>query len=116
MSSVRRSKKVQVFSAGVMTGTTVLTSTAVDCSEIDSVGIQMVWTGTPNGTFACQVSDDDGTTWSSFTLSPVLAAAAGGASNTYSSVANFGHQKIRFTYTNTSSTGVLNGTVYIKGF
>lgn len=103
-----------VISAGVMTGTTVLTSIPIDAGFLDNISVQFVWSGTTvSGTLACQVSNDD-VTWSTFTVTlPTISASNGG--DGIASFADFPYKKLRFTYTNVSGTGVLNAYVVGKG-
>ena len=106
-------KPVNVIAAGSMTGTSVLTGSTIDCSGLNTVAVQAVWTGTPNGTLAFQVSNDVGVTWSTVALTPALSNPAGSATNTAGQWANNGFSQCRLIYTNSSSTGTLN--VYISG-
>lgn len=108
----------QIFTAGVMTGTNVLTSTVTNIQNLDNVAIELIWTGTPNGTFTVDGSLDYALTngaagtWVSLTLSPAP-AAAGSASNALINLNGLAFPWIRVTYTNASSTGTLTG--YISG-
>ena len=104
----------KVIDAGVMTGTTVLTSTVCEVQTLDNLGIQFVWTGsTVSGTLACQASNDK-VTFSTFTVTlPTISASNGG--NGIASIVDFPYKFIRFTYTNSSGTGVLNVVVNGKG-
>ena len=105
----------RVINAGTMTGTSVLTATAVDCTSLDNLSVQFVWTSgaTVTGTLACQVSNDD-STWSTFTVTlPTISASNGG--NGIAAFTDFPYRKLRFTYTNVSGTGVLNAYVVGKG-
>lgn len=103
-----------VFSAGVMTGTNVLTSVAVDSSFLDNLSVQFVWTGSSvSGTLACQVSND-GVTYSTYTVTlPTISASNGG--NGIAVFQAFPYKFLRFTYTNSSGTGSLNAQVIGKG-
>lgn len=103
-----------------MTGT--VTSAVSNIEFMDNIGIELDWTGTPNGTFAVQVSvsyhqDSLGNVtnvgaWNSITLSPVP-AAVGAAGTYYIDINQISSPWIRVVYTPSSSTGVLNA--YICG-
>jgi hypothetical protein len=106
-----RTRVSTVIDAGVMTGTSVLTSSTIDMSAASLLSIQLVWTGTPNGTAVVKVSND-ATTWSSYTLTlPTIAGAAG---NGAVQLADCAHQFVQVVYTNSSSTGVLTVKVATK--
>jgi hypothetical protein len=73
------------------------------------MGIQLVWTGTPTGTFDIQVSLDhrqdaygnvtNPGTWSSLTISPSPSSPAGSASNTYIDINQLSAPYVRVVYT-----------------
>lgn len=96
---------------------TSITSSVLEIKEQDNVGIQMIWTGTPTGTFSVQVSinyqrDINGNvtnagTWTSIPLSPAI-AAAGSADNAYVDLNQLSAPYIRVVYTRSSGTGTLN--------
>ena len=103
-----------VISAGVMTGTTVLTSIPIDAGFLDNISVQFVWSGTTvSGTLACQVSNDD-VTWSTFTVTlPTISASNGG--NGIAVFQAFPYKWLRFTATNSAGSGVMNCFVVGKG-
>lgn len=97
-----------------------VTSDAVNIVNLDNVGVQLVWTGTPNGTFAVDVSVDGkwngdtwgGSTWTALTISPTP-TAAGSASNYYLDLNQLGAPSMRVRYVRSSSTGTLQ--VWVSG-
>ncbi len=95
---------------GVMTGTAVITSPAVDVLNFDNHGLQVHWTGTPTGNFEVQVSND-GTTYDTLTFEPLLAQPAGSASGYAVNLNQISWKWLRVRYTNASGTGVLNVTI-----
>jgi hypothetical protein len=103
----------QIFTNGSMTGTNVLTSLVTDIRNLDNVAISLTWTGNPNGTFTVDGSVD-GTNWVSLTLSPGV-TAAGTATSALINLTGLAFAFIRTTYTNSSSTGTLNGWISAKG-
>jgi hypothetical protein len=106
--------KSRVIQDGTMTGTSVLTSTPVDCTSLDNLSVQFVWTGSSvSSTLACQVSNDD-STWSTYTVTlPTISSSNGG--NGTAVFQNFPYKWLRFTATNSAGTGVMNCYVVGKG-
>lgn len=85
----------------------------------DNIGIQLVWDGDLEGTFAAQISADyDHVTragnWTSITLSPVP-AAFGSPDNAYIDITQISAPYIRVAFTHTNGSGNLTGTITAKG-
>lgn len=96
-----------------------ITSAVQSLQKQDNCGIQLIWTGTPTGTFGVQVSLDYqlGTgvgTWTQITLSPVP-AASGAAGTYYIDLNQLSSPWIQITYTRTSGTGTLDAWISAKG-
>ena len=104
-----------------------ITSNAIWLGNIINYNIQIVFTGSPVGTFTLEVSDDDGNTkqpiidpatesitnWSTYQGSSQSISAAGNHSY---EVQNSGHRWARIKYTKTSGTGTITSCrVNIKG-
>lgn len=106
-----QTKVSTIINAGTMTGTSVLTSSTIDMSVASLLSLQLVWTGTPNGTAVVQVSND-ASTWSSYTIT--MPSIAGSAGNGAVQLADCAHQFVRCVYTNSSSTGVLTVKACVK--
>lgn len=124
--------KFKTISAGVMTGTAVLTSTVTSIKFLDDVGIQFNWTGSAVGNFRVQVSADheqdiEGnvtvagnwvpllfTYWngSAFVTSYDIPTSLG--SSIYLDLALLSAPWIRAIYTNASSTGALDAFITAK--
>lgn len=110
--AAKRTLSLQVITNGVMTGTNVLTSTTPNTECMDSASVHFIWTGTPNGTFAVQGSNDNAT-WTDVTLSSAI-TAAGSASSALINLFPWPFKYFRCTYTNSSSTGTLNAYFLAK--
>lgn len=103
-----------------MTGTSVITSAVTGIQYLDNIGIQLNWTGTPNGGAVVQVSADyardslgnvtNAGNWNTLSVS-ANAAPAGSASSFYYDITQVSAPWIRLVYTNTSSTGTLNAFI-----
>lgn len=81
-----------------------VTGASTNILHTDRVGYQIVYTGTPTGTFSVQVSNDE-TTWEDLTLSTPV-TASGSADNHFidcETSAKF----IRLKYTSSSGSGTL---------
>lgn len=124
MASHFRLRKLQLIANGAMTGTSVITSKAVEIINLDNVFLQLDFTGTPSGSFDVQVSSDhledqEGNVlvaghWVSLALSPTP-IAAGAADDIGIDMNQLGASYLRVVYTNTSGTGTLNAFVSGKG-
>lgn len=103
MSGRKNVSKVHLVEDGDMSGN--ITSDAVDVRYLDNVAIQLVWTGTPTGTFDIQ-GTVDGETWAglSFGGSP---AAVGAAGNHLIALNNVPFDQLRVVYTSSAGTGTL---------
>jgi len=115
-----------------MTGTSTLTSSVTNIQFLDDVGYQFVWTGSPVGTIAVQVSADyaqdfSGNVTNSGNWTPItLSYLSGGSfvnsqsiptsvgSPVYLDLALLSAPWIRAVYTNSSGTGTLTATITAK--
>jgi hypothetical protein len=102
-----------------MTGTSTITSNAVDVTNSDSAAIEITWTGTPTGTFVVQgaVRNDAGgapVNFQNITLSATL-SASGSAGSHLVNLSGIGYTWIRVSYTNVSGTGSVSAWATVKG-
>lgn len=110
-----RTKQVIKSVASNMTGTARLVSDVVDARFIDTIGWTAKWTGTPNGAFTMEVSNDylpgntpldpvqNAGTWA--TVTPSTAITGGGAAGNMAWSVQVPFAFARLVWTNTSSTG-----------
>lgn len=113
MSGKNSTHAYQLITNASMAGN--VTSSPTDVQYSDNIGIQLVFTGTPTGTFFIQgsVNYDErlGTgDWSNlkFSLDP---AANGSADNHLINLNQIPYKKIRVFYSRTSGSGTLNGWI-----
>lgn len=115
---------LRIIADADMTGTSTITSTEVDVTQSEIAAIELVWSGTPNGTFQIQAGvqilgggaaggTGAGVTWNNI-LTPAP-TAAGAAGSHLINLSDFGFSKLRVLYTNASSTGTLNAYITTKG-
>lgn len=122
----------QVFSAALanqtMTGTNTLTSAVTNILHKDNISYQLVWTGTPTGTFSIQGSLDynpglpqsepDGAknngTWTTIPAEDALGGppvASGSAGQILADLSQLPYPYVRVIYVNSSGSGTLTGWV-----
>lgn len=106
MSSYRQFGPTLVITNGVMTGTSVVTSSPMDISSYQSFSFQAVWSGLAVGVFVVLVSND-GVTYND--LGASISPQPDGV-NTSSMILCYGvpAKWAKLQYTNASSTGTLN--------
>lgn len=100
-----------------------ITSTVTNIEFLDNIGIQLVFTGTPTGTFAVQLSIDHAQnqqgvvsvagTWTPITFSSTP-AATGAAGSIYLDLNQLSAPWMRVVYTFGSSVGTLNSFISAK--
>jgi hypothetical protein len=102
----------EIVISGAMTGTSTVDSSAISIVNLDNVSLQFDWTGTPNGSFDVLVSNDN-VTYHSLNI-PNLPTATGVAGGFIVNITQLSQPWIKASYTNTSSTGTLNVTIFAK--
>lgn len=103
-------KKTNIFKlidAGVMTGTTVIASNSQNVLNTDNQGLQVDWTGAATGVISVLGSIDN-ISFHALTFNPVLAQPAGTAGGYLVDLNQFPWPFLKVSYTNATSTGVLN--------
>lgn len=96
-----------IITNGVMTGTSVVTSSVIDKTNLDNVGLHIIWTGTAVGTIEVKCSIF-GTVYDALTFNPVLAQPAGSAGSYLIDLNQVPFPYVKVVYTNGSGSGVLN--------
>lgn len=95
-----------------MSGTNTINSDATNIENLDNVGYEVSWSGTPIGTISVQCSVD-GNSYFDLTFDPVLAQPAGSSGGYLINLNQVPFKWVRVSYTNTSGAGAL--TVKIIG-
>lgn len=88
-----------------------ITSPSSNILYQDRAGYQLVWTGTPVGTFSVEVSNDE-TTWTELTLTTAI-TGGGAADNAFIDVETAA-KYVRVVWTASSSTGTLQAHITSK--
>jgi hypothetical protein len=103
-----------IITAGVMTGTSVINSTAVNISGVLGYSIQAIWTAgsTPVGVLKLQGSNDN-SNWSD--ISGATSNVSGNTGNSVFNASGVYYNYVRLVYTNTSGTGTLDASLVTKG-
>lgn len=96
---------------GVMTGTATVTSDTFNLHNLDNVGLQISWTGSPTGSITINCSID-GETFYPLTFNPSITQPAGSAAGYLVDLNQVPFPYLRVSYTNASGSGVLN--VYLS--
>jgi len=116
-------EKTQMIINGAMTGTSVITSNALNIRFLDNIGVQFNFTGTPTGSFQVLVSadheqDPEGNvtvpgTFIPITLTPAP-VASGVAGQIYIDLNQLSAPWMEVQYTNSSGSGTLNAFATAK--
>lgn len=109
----KKTVPIRLFTNGVMTGTSVLLSSAIDVTNLDNVGLEVSWTGSAVGTIEVLGSNSNATYYA-LTFNPVITQPAGTAGGYLIDLSQFPWQYFKLRYTNTSSTGVFNAWFFGK--
>ncbi len=94
---------------GTMATTSVIYSNIIDVAKMDSIGLEVNWTGTPVGVFEVMLSNS-GLNFYAVTFSPSLGQPAGTSSGYGVSLQQYPWKYMMLRYTNASGAGTL--TVY----
>jgi hypothetical protein len=96
----------KIIDAGDMSGN--LTSSVTDIQYMDNICMELVWTGTPTGSFSVEGSLT-GDNWIAISLTP--SAPSGSAGSALLDMNQLSFPKIRIVYTATSGSGTLNAWI-----
>lgn len=106
----KNSQMIQLVTGGDMSGN--ITSPAMSIKMYDNISVQCTFTGSPTGTFAVEVSNDN-SNWTALASPPAAAAGSGATTRgVYTSVPD---QWMRVKFVFSSGSGSLNVFVSGKG-
>lgn len=114
MSSTRGIFDKQIIVNGAMASTNTITTNGILTTQLDNIGLQFIWTGTPNGSFFIDGSNDNAT-WGPLS-GGAAGTASGSAGDLEANVNQFPFKYIRARYVNSSSSGTLNVYMFGKGW
>jgi hypothetical protein len=98
--------------AGAMASTNTIYSQIANVSQLDNIGLEVTWTGSPVGTFSVMGSNS-GINFEALTFTPALAQPVGSADGYLINLQQYPFTYLMLEYTNTSGTGTI--TVYGQG-
>lgn len=93
--------------AGTMTGTNTIYTNIVGIRQMDNVGLEITYTGTPTGVISVMVSNS-GIVFYPLTFSPALTQPAGAAGGYSVALMAIPFQYMYVQYVNTSGTGSIS--------
>ena len=95
---------VVIMASGVMTGTNVIHSTALDTGNLTHVAFEATWTGDPSGTFAVEGSLQ-GANWTDLEAGIDAVTTASGVRLV--NLSDVAFRYARLSYTNSAGNGVM---------
>lgn len=124
----KKINQVWAIQNGAMTGTTTLLSSGLYVGNLDSIGIEVTWTGTPTGTLsiAGSVSAIDqflvnnvpkivpAVNYYALTFVPALTQPSGSAGGYLIDLQQYPFPYLQIQYANSTGTGVLNAYLFGK--
>lgn len=96
-----------------VTGTNTYTSLPVNIKNLDNVGIQLIWTGTPTGTFSV-LHSPDGVVYDPITLNPAITQPAGSSGHWSVVLQQDPFNWVQIQYVNASGSGTVDMIVCAK--
>jgi hypothetical protein len=92
---------------GAMSGTNTIYTNILGIRQMDNVGLELTWTGTPTGTITVQVSNS-GLVFYPLTFNPALAQPSGSAGGYVIALEGIPFQYMYLQYVNSSGTGTFS--------
>lgn len=90
-----------------VSGTSTYTSQAINIENVDNVGLQLIWTGTPTGTFTVLHSPDN-VVYDAITLNPLITQPAGSAGHWSVVLQQDPYLWVKVQYVNASGSGTVD--------
>lgn len=98
---------LHLIDTGSMTGTATLLSTVFNANNLDNVGLQVSWTGTPTGVLSVQCSVD-AANYIDLTFNPAITQPSGSAASYLIDLNQVPFPYVRVKYVNSSGSGTLD--------
>lgn len=105
-------KLIDVVSNEIMTD--AITSKAIHAKQARTIGLTIIFTGSPTGTFTVEASNDE-TNWIELVFTEGAITAAGSPGSHALTLKEYPYEFIRVLYAFTSGTGSLNVQAKMKG-
>lgn len=99
--------------AGAMSGTNTIYTNILGIRQMDNVGIEVTWTGSPTGALSVMCSNS-GINFYALTFSPALGQPSGSAGGYLINMTALPFQYLYLQYTNTSGSGLITAYVQSK--
>jgi len=101
--------------AGSMAGTAILYSQVVDVSRMDTLGLELDWSGAPVGVLSI-LGSVSGANWFDVTanFAPAISNPSGSNTGTFGGYKQYEYKYVLVRYTNASGAGSLTGYLQVK--
>jgi hypothetical protein len=117
---VKKINQYWLVQQGVMTGTATITSSGQYVANLDNIGLEITWTGTPTGTISVlgsisnAIPGIDAVIYYALTFNPALSQPAGSGGGYLINLNQFPWHYLKVQYVNASGTGVLDVVLFGK--
>jgi hypothetical protein len=96
-----------------VSGTNTVTSQSTFIGNLDNVGVQVIYTGSPTGNLSVNISND-GVNFNALSFSPSISQPTGSALSFGINLSQLPWPYVQFSYTNSSGSGTLTVSIFGK--